>query len=126
MSDIPKFEPPPPPLQPPRSSSSAIGKRPISWTEIRALGAAAATILALAFAAYFRVIGDARAEVDAGVKAVQTRLDAVEVRQHSTDDEVRSVKAEVKETQADIRALYKAVMTGQKQPRLEDAGVSPP
>lgn len=123
MSDMPKFDPPPPPIQlPMKSSSSAIGKRPISWSEIRALGAAAATILAIAFAAYFRVIGDARAEVDAGVHAVQTRLDAVEGRQHSTDDEVRSVKAEVKETQADIRALYKAVMTGRRQERLEDAG----
>lgn len=124
MSETPKFEPPPPPLQlPMKSSASSIAKRPITWAEVRAVGTVGFAIVAVAFAAYFRVIGDARAEVDAGVKVLTVRVDEAEQRIARTNDEIRATRSEVKEVQADIRALYRAMRTGEKQPRLElDAG----
>lgn len=126
MSETPKFEPPAGPVQLPFASRGSALTRPVGWKEIRAVIVGGALVVTALWSAYTTVMNNARAEVDGGVRPLVTRVEAVEVRQRSTDDEVRAVKAEVNslrvETQADLRALYKAVMTGRPQPRLEDAG----
>lgn len=69
-------------------------------------------------------------QVDAGVQPVKTDLAVVKEEQKRQADETERVKNkqaafEIKvdkrfdEQGADIRALYKAIMTGQKQDRLE-------
>jgi hypothetical protein len=77
------------------------------------------TILGIAgvlLGAYNHVIGEARAQTATVLAPMSERLQIVEA-------ENKAVKADVHEVQADIRALYKAVMTGAPQPRLEsDAG----
>ena len=77
------------------------------------------TILGIAgvlLGAYNHVIGEARAQTAVVLAPMNTRIEIVEA-------ETKSTKADVHEVQADIRALYKAVMTGVPQPRLEsDAG----
>lgn len=55
-------------------------------------------------------------QVDAGMEPFK----AEQVRQAA---EIERLKASQNEVQTDIRALYKAVMTGQKQERLEKPAV---
>lgn len=73
--------------------------------------------------------GRARAETDAGVRPIQAQLDAVSARVEKTERDANNLRADVHEVQADLRSLYKAVMTGERQPRLEvppvDGGPSP-
>ncbi len=76
------------------------------------------------------IIREARAQSDAGVAAVVSRVDELErsraayrkdVEQQVDDmkSDVSDVKRQVKEAQADIRALYRFLQTGQRQERLE-------
>ena len=64
-----------------------------------------------------------RTEVDAGITATAKQAAELEekLRRHERESaEVhQAIKADVTEVQRDIRALYKAVMTGQRQERLE-------
>lgn len=53
-----------------------------------------------------------KSTVDAGVRPLELRLDTVERRQLAQQDDIHEV-------QVDIRALYKAVMSGERQARLE-------
>lgn len=62
--------------------------------------------------AWRAVAGEARQQADAGVLPVSLKVEDLSRR-------VESVERQVPEIQADIRALYKAVMTGDRQPRLE-------
>ena len=62
--------------------------------------------------AWRAVAGEARQQADAGVLPVTLKVEDLSRR-------VESVERQVPEIQADIRALYKAVMTGDRQPRLE-------
>lgn len=62
-------------------------------------------------------------QVDAGVAPVVERIAAVERRTEALEQALRNQTADVHETQVDIRALYKAVMTGAPQARLERAPV---
>lgn len=57
-------------------------------------------------------------QIDAGIEPVEKRLTIVEQQQ-------KEQRADIHEVQADIRALYKAVMTGREQPRLERPLVAP-
>lgn len=79
---------------------------------------------------YLHLISEARAQADAGIATVKTRLDAVEDEQRRVRldvqqkvDEVKAdvadVKTQVKEVQGDIRALYRYIQSGKTQPRLE-------
>jgi hypothetical protein len=62
--------------------------------------------------AWRAVAQEARSQADAGVAPVALRVEDLNRR-------VESVEKQVPEIQADIRALYKAVMTGRPQERLE-------
>lgn len=117
---------PPPDAGGYRGSSPSAVARHAAFDHVRKYVVAFTAGVAVLFGAYTQVIHDARAEVDAGVQKVNARIDAGELRQRSTEEEVRQVKAEVKETQQDIRALYRALRTGQRQQRLEDAGTDVP
>lgn len=62
--------------------------------------------------AWKAVAQEARAQADAGVVPVTLKVEDLGRR-------VERVERQVPELQADIRALYRAVMTGAPQPRLE-------
>lgn len=62
--------------------------------------------------AWRAVAQEARAQADAGVVPVALRVEDLSRR-------VERVERQVPELQADIRALYRAVMTGSPQERLE-------
>lgn len=62
--------------------------------------------------AWRAVAGEARQQADAGVQPIKLEVDDLSRR-------VKRVEDQTVEVQADIRALYKAVMTGAPQPRLE-------
>lgn len=64
---------------------------------------------------YVHIVSEAKAQTEAGMKPVEVRLATVEQEQ-------RQVKNDLHEVQTDIRALYKAMMTGQRQERLEGDG----
>lgn len=62
--------------------------------------------------AWRAVADEARTQADAGVAPLKLEVDDLSRR-------VRRVEDQTGEVQADIRALYKAVMTGRPQERLE-------
>lgn len=62
--------------------------------------------------AWQAVAHEARTQADAGVLPVNLKV-------QDLDNRVSRVEKQVPEIQADIRALYRAVMTGAPQPRLE-------
>lgn len=64
------------------------------------------------FGAWRAVAGEARAQADAGVQPIKLEVDDLSRR-------VKRIEDQTVEVQADIRALYKAVMTGRPQERLE-------
>lgn len=72
---------------------------------------------------YIHLVGEARAQSDAGTAPLKVELADLAARQRRYEDENQRVHGEVRqelhEVQVDIRALYKAVMTGAPQPRLE-------
>jgi hypothetical protein len=74
--------------------------------------AALLAALAVGFGAYKAVAGEAREAADAGIRPVKLEVDDLGRR-------VSRVESQTIEVQADIRALYKAVMTGRPQERLE-------
>lgn len=69
--------------------------------------------------AWRAVAQEARNQADAGVLPVALKVDDLERR-------VVRIEANTTEVQADIRALYKAVMTGRPQERLERPVVATP
>ncbi|UOF77435.1 hypothetical protein [Caudoviricetes sp.] len=75
------------------------------------IAAAAAGIAAFAYG-QSRLEAKNAEQIDAGITPIEKRLKIVEQRQQEQGSDIHEV-------QADIRALYKAVMTGQPQPRLE-------
>ena len=74
---------------------------------VAALGVGGATL-----GAWRAVAQEARSQADAGVAPVVLKVDDLTRR-------VDRVEKQVPEIQADIRALYRAVMTGTPQERLE-------
>jgi predicted nucleic acid-binding Zn-ribbon protein len=81
-----------------------------------ASGAGAVGVVAIAFAAYFAVIHEAKAQAkeqtDAGVIPLQNRVSTVE-------QQVSQLRDEVYEGRKDTQALYKAVVDRKRQDRLE-------
>lgn len=61
---------------------------------------------------YVHLIGEARAEADAGVAVLRPRVEALEGR-------VERISVDLHNTQLDIRELYKTVTTGRRSERLE-------
>ena len=81
-----------------------------------AIGSVVIAVFGAGWAAYAQVDNRVQEKGNALVQPIEARLKIVEGEQ-------AAVKNDVHEVQADIRALYKAVMTGNPQPRLEsDAG----
>lgn len=80
--------------------------------------AAMLAALAVGFTAYRAVAAEAKDAADAGVHPVRVEVDDLSRR-------VKRVEDQTSEVQADIRALYKAVMTGVPQPRLEAPPAKP-
>lgn len=62
--------------------------------------------------AWKAVAGEARSQADAGVLPVRLEVEDLSRRVKRVEDQTAAV-------QDDIRALYKAVMTGERQARLE-------
>lgn len=69
-------------------------------------------IVASTVGAYKAVASEARLQADAGVQPMVRKVADIDLR-------VENLERQVPEIQADIRALYRAVMTGAPQPRLE-------
>ena len=67
---------------------------------------------------YNHIISEARAQADAGVQPIDRRVTILEQQQVQT-------RQDVHEVQVDIRSLYKAVMTGERQNRLEQPAPIP-
>lgn len=80
-----------------------------------AIGSVVVAVFGAGWAAYAQVDNRVQEKGAALVQPLEARLKIVE-------GETASVKNDVHEVQADIRALYKAVMTGNPQPRLEGDG----
>lgn len=105
-----------PALQP-----TVTGEHPATNLEVRtvvtlgvlknAIVAVVAVFLA-GWATYATVTHAAEQTVDAGLVPLRVRVEALEQGQ-------ASVREDIGEVQRDIRALYKAVVTGQRQERLE-------
>jgi len=112
--------------------TSPTGEHPVTKDELKhtlSVNDAKLVVMAIvvavgtAFGAYRVVLNEARAQTDAGVEEVkwgQTRLDQ-RLDQHIKDSGQahQQLKGDMHEVQMDMRALYRAVMTGQPQPRLE-------
>ena len=75
------------------------------------------------WAAYAQVTDIAEKKVDGGTAAMKQQVDDLSKKfdQHQADSGQvhRELKEDLHEVQMDLRALYKAVMTGERQPRLE-------
>lgn len=89
-------------------------KRERKRTDLKLVGVVVVA-LGTVFGAYRAVLGDARAQTDAGVKTLELRVGAVE-------QQVPQLRGEVQEARVELRELYKAVMTKKRSDKLE----SPP
>lgn len=61
---------------------------------------------------YVHLVGEARAQADAGISPVKSRVDQLEAEQ-------KQVRADVHEVQLDVRELYRVITTGRRSERLE-------
>ena len=101
-------------------------KRQFKWQDI----ALVLAILGGFGSGYVHLIGSARAQAQDGVAPLKAEVEILraDLDEHKKDagENQRQIKAQVFEQSMDIRALYKAIMTGNRQPRLEvppaDAG----
>lgn len=75
-------------------------------------GLSVAMALGTAWAVFHTLEARAQERVDAGLAPMAKRVEVLEQDQ-------RHLREDVHEVQVDIRALYKAVTTGQRQERLE-------
>ena len=82
-----------------------------------------AAILSGFLGGYVHLLGEARAQSDAGVTPLSRRLDQLEAAHvsHVKDagEAQRLVREQMHEVQMDIRALYRSQRTGERAPRLE-------
>lgn len=86
--------------------------RELNWQGAKLTIAMVVVAVGTAFGAYRVVLGEALAQTDAGMAPIKQRVDTLEQQQ-------KELRSDVHEVQTDIRALYKAVMTGRPQERLE-------
>lgn len=87
-------------------------KRALSLNDVKLVAVAITVAVGTAFGAYRVVLGEAKAQTDAGVQVLERRLTTVEQRQQQQ-------AADIHEVQVDIRALYRTITTGERSARLE-------
>lgn len=104
-------------------------KRSLTWHDIRTIGTIVVSIFVGGALALQFVSHEARAQADAGLETINKRTSLLERQLAAHEAESQRVHLEMKdnlkEVQADIRALYKAVMTKEPQARLERDGGTP-
>lgn len=83
-------------------------KKQLRWQD----AAVALAILGGFLGGYVHLVGEARAQADAGVMPLKARVDAIEAEQ-------ARVRADVHEVQLDVRELYRALRDGRRSQRLE-------
>lgn len=111
----------------PKDSPATLGDalKGLRWQEATLLFTLGGSVLT----GYNVFVSKAKAEaIDAGLPT-KLEVDALKGRVATVEQGQVLLRQDVRETQADIRALYKAVMTGQRQERLEqppvDGGPTP-
>lgn len=125
-----------PASSPPRDylSPTSTGEHPVTNREmnrafnlndIRVVAAMLVVAVGTCFTAYKFVIGDARAQTDAGVQVVATQLDNYRKSTDASISELKqemkkmATKEEVKEVQQDIREFYRVWRDDRRSVRLE-------
>lgn len=83
-------------------------RRQFKWQDV----AVVLAILAGFLGGYRTLLTEARAESDAGVKSLESRVNAVETEQ-------KNVRSDLHEVQLDIRELYRSQHEGRRSERLE-------
>lgn len=61
---------------------------------------------------YVHLVGEARAQADAGISPLKVRVEALETEQ-------KQVRLDVREVQLDVRELYRVIRDGRRSERLE-------
>jgi hypothetical protein len=89
----------------------------LNWQGAKLTIATVVVAVGTAFGAYRVVLSEALAQTDAGVAPVLKRVETLERDQKHLSEDVHEV-------QQDIRSLYRAVMTGRPQERLENPPVT--
>lgn len=104
-------------------------KKALTWHDVRTIGTIIISIFLGGVFSFQFLVREAQAQVDAGTRTIERRTTLLENQISEHEVESARVHAEMKdnlkEVQADIRALYKAVMTREPQPRLERDGGTP-
>ena len=90
-------------------------KRMFKWQDI----AVVLAILGSTVTGYIALVNTAHAQALDGDKPLQAQIDVLASRIDKAEKDAGAIRADMREVQADIRLLYKAVMTGAKQERLE-------
>lgn len=97
--------------------------RALSLASVKTVGGLIVAVFLGGWAALASVTHAAEQTVDGGLAPVRQQVGALEQRlERHIDDEARhhaAAEAKSEELQADVRALYRAVMTGRPQERLE-------
>ena len=120
------------PTEPPPSTPLTVEaernllKTAFKWQDLRLLVGTIVTVFVSGWFALSQVTNIARAQTDAGLAELRTQTQHTQMQLDRHIEESAGVqkelRGELKEVQADIRALYKAVMTKQPQERLEADG----
>lgn len=84
----------------------------LNWQGAKLTIAMCVVSVGTAFGAYRFIVGEARAQTDAGMKEHEARLTAVE-------QQVPQLREELHEARQDSHDLYRAVMEGKRSERLE-------
>lgn len=114
---VPSPRPPAPPLDEPKTDPAIrivkkSMRKELNWQGAKLTIMTSVVAVGTAFGAYRVVLSEAAAQTDAGVRVHEQRIVTLEQQQQQT-------RTDLHEVQTDIRSLYKAVLTGQRQERLE-------
>lgn len=98
-------------------------KTAVTWGAVKMVAAMVVAIFTAGWLGYSTVVHAAESSVDAELVPLKEEVVVIKAQLNRHLDEEaahhRQQEDQVKEMQADIRALYKAVMTGTRQDRLE-------
>lgn len=83
-------------------------RKQFRWQDL----AVALAILGGFLGGYVHLVGEARAQADAGTAPIKARVEALEQEQ-------RQVRVDVHEVQLDVRELYRVIRDGRRSERLE-------
>jgi hypothetical protein len=84
----------------------------LNWQGAKLTIAMCVVAVGTAFGAYKFIISEARAQTDAGMKGLESRVVAVE-------QQVPQLREELHEARQDTHDLYRAIMEGKRSERLE-------